>query len=111
MLTIPSHTSYALQPLDVACFKPFKVAFRAYKHAWNVKSNGCKVKKAHLASWVSLTLKKALTSTNIRAGFRGVRIWPLDIDAMISKMDPSEGFVPQSAAEIELEEQLNQKIL
>ena len=31
MLTIPFHTSYGLQPLDVACFKFFKVAFRAYK--------------------------------------------------------------------------------
>jgi hypothetical protein len=30
-ITPPSHTSHALQPLDVACFKPFKTAFRAYK--------------------------------------------------------------------------------
>jgi len=27
LLTFPSHTSHALQPLDVTCFKPFKVAF------------------------------------------------------------------------------------
>ena len=31
MFILPSHTSHGLQPLDVACFKPFKVAFRAYK--------------------------------------------------------------------------------
>ena len=37
MLTFSSHTSYGLQPLDVSCFKPFKVAFRAYKSAWYVK--------------------------------------------------------------------------
>ena len=31
MLSLPSHTSHALQPLDVACFKSFKSAFKAYK--------------------------------------------------------------------------------
>jgi hypothetical protein len=30
MITLPSHTSHVLQPLDVACFKPFKIAFKAY---------------------------------------------------------------------------------
>jgi hypothetical protein len=28
MITLPSHTSHALQPLDVVCFKPFKTTFR-----------------------------------------------------------------------------------
>ena len=31
MLTIQAHTSHGLQPFDVACFKPFKVASKAYK--------------------------------------------------------------------------------
>jgi len=28
MVTLPSHISYTFQPLDVTCFKPFKIAFR-----------------------------------------------------------------------------------
>jgi hypothetical protein len=28
MITLLLHTSHALQPLHVACFKPFKIAFR-----------------------------------------------------------------------------------
>ena len=32
MLMLASHTSHGLQPLDVVCFKPFKVVFRAYKN-------------------------------------------------------------------------------
>ena len=28
IVSLPSHTNHALQPLDVACFKPFKTAFR-----------------------------------------------------------------------------------
>jgi len=31
LLTFPSHTSHAMQPLDAICFKPFKQAFKAYK--------------------------------------------------------------------------------
>jgi len=32
LITLPSHTSHALQPLDVLSFKPFKIAFRTYKN-------------------------------------------------------------------------------
>jgi hypothetical protein len=28
MISLPSHTSYALQPLNVSCFEPFKIVFR-----------------------------------------------------------------------------------
>ena len=28
IVSLPSYTSHALQPLDVACFKPFKTAFK-----------------------------------------------------------------------------------
>ena len=33
MVSLPSHTSHALQPLDISCFKPFKQSFRAYRDA------------------------------------------------------------------------------
>jgi hypothetical protein len=31
LLTLPSHTSHALQPLDVSAFKPFKQHFQEYR--------------------------------------------------------------------------------
>ena len=31
MVSLSSHTSHALQPLDIACFKPFKQSFRIYR--------------------------------------------------------------------------------
>ena len=31
IVCLPSHTSHALQPLDVACFAPFKTTFRKYR--------------------------------------------------------------------------------
>jgi hypothetical protein len=39
MVTLPSHTSHALQPLDVACFKPFKTAFRKEKNTTMINRN------------------------------------------------------------------------
>jgi hypothetical protein len=34
LLTLPSYTSHALQPLDVSVFKPFKTFFREYRDFW-----------------------------------------------------------------------------
>ena len=76
MISLPSHTTFPLQPLDVACFAPFKKAFRAYRDLWIMQRNGKRVDKEHLAQWASLALKKALTTSNIRAGFKGCGIWP-----------------------------------
>jgi hypothetical protein len=40
LLTLPSHCSHAMQPLDVAVFKPFKGAFRVYMDAWTLQNRG-----------------------------------------------------------------------
>ena len=45
-----------------------------------------------LCEWTSTALKRALTTTNIRAGFRRVDIWPLDRDASKSAMALLTGF-------------------
>ena len=111
ILTLPSYTFYGLQPLNVACFKPFKVAFRAYKQVWSVRNPGSKVRKEDLACWISLALKKALTSTTIRVGFRGSGIWPLNFEAMKNQMGPSKQFIPPSDAEIRIDEELHQDIM
>ena len=44
MISLPSHTSHELQPLDKAYFKSFKVSFRAYRDLWNLKNYGRKCK-------------------------------------------------------------------
>ena len=62
-------------------------------------------KEGNLATWISLALKKTLTRNNIKAGFRGIGIWPLNFEAMKSKMGPSERFLPRNAAEVAQEEQ------
>ena len=101
MISLPSHTSHVLQPLDVACFGPFKKVFKAYRDLWNMQGKGNKVNKEHLAQWTFLALKKALTAPNIRAGFKGCGIWPLNFVAMKAKMGPSKAFKNPTCSEFQ----------
>jgi hypothetical protein len=39
MITLPFHTSHALQPLDVSCFKPFKITFKKDKDVAMSRNN------------------------------------------------------------------------
>jgi hypothetical protein len=39
MITLPSHTSHVLLPLDVNCFKPFKTIFLKKKDSSMVRNN------------------------------------------------------------------------
>jgi hypothetical protein len=48
----PSHTSHVLQPLDVSCFKPFKIALKKERNNAMVKNNHCEPNKCTLTSWV-----------------------------------------------------------
>ena len=57
MLTLPSHTSHVLQPLDVAVFKLFKIAFRSIRDQSSFHNQGRPVRKEDLATWVSQALK------------------------------------------------------
>jgi hypothetical protein len=53
MITLPSHTSHSLQPLDVFCFKPFKIAFRKVKNAAIFRNNHMEPNKITLTGWVN----------------------------------------------------------
>jgi hypothetical protein len=54
--TVPSHTSHALQPLDMSVFKPFKTFLREYRDFWTSRNFNQVVTKQILAHWVSLGL-------------------------------------------------------
>lgn len=92
ILTLPSHTSHALQPLDVSVFKPFKQYFREYRDFWTSRNMQQPAGKETLAQWVSLALKKALSAGNIKAGFEGTGIWPLNATAVDGQLAPSRVF-------------------
>jgi hypothetical protein len=56
MVTLPSHTFHALQPLDVACLKSFKITFRKESNTTMVTRNYIEPNKITLMRWVNKTL-------------------------------------------------------
>jgi hypothetical protein len=85
MITLPSHTLQALQPLYVSCFKPFKTTFKKVKNASMFRSNDMEPYKTTLTRWVDKTLKQLLTK-KIKSGFRNIGIlWAFNLKAMDGK--------------------------
>ena len=95
---LPSYTSHALQPLEVACCKPFNVAFRILRDGWSLTNKNKAMEKQNLHEWTSKALKVALTTSNIRVGFKRTGIWPLDRQAARVAMKPSERFEKRGCA-------------
>ncbi len=52
MITLPSHTSHALQPLVVSYFKPFKITFRKERNNSMVINNYNELDKTTFVCWV-----------------------------------------------------------
>ena len=97
IISLPSHTSHALQLLDLACFVPFKTAFRKHRDSWTLVNKNAKVGKKELCEWTSKVLQCALTSKNIKLGFEKVGISFLDCSATKGRMYPSIGFVMEDS--------------
>ena len=89
IVSLPSHTSHVLQPLDVSYFKPFKLAFRQIRDSWTLVNKGRIVEKQELCEWIAQALQKALSPKNIRSGFRKTGIWPLNSEVVSTQMLPS----------------------
>jgi len=73
----------------VACFKPFKIAFKKEKYITMVRRNYTKLNKRALARWEDKALHLTFTRKNIMSRFKGTRIWPLNPKAMDSKTSPN----------------------
>ena len=57
LVTLPTHTSHRLQPLDVSVFAPFNCGFKRYRDAWMLRNRGRGASKEILAMWVSAGLR------------------------------------------------------
>jgi hypothetical protein len=68
------------------------------------------VKEKDLAQRVPLSLKRALIPQNTRTEFKVTRIWTLNYDNMIDKMDHSMDFI-QKALEVQIKEILEEIVL
>jgi hypothetical protein len=93
MVTLFSHTPHALQPLYVAYFKPFKIAFRKEKDTTMINRNYIELKKIVLVGWVDKALDQAPSRKNIISRFKSIRIWPLDPKVMDERTDPNSLYI------------------
>jgi hypothetical protein len=93
MITFPSHTSHALQSLDVSYFRPFKFTFRKERDENMFRNNHRELNKVTLTCWVDRAFNQSLSKQNIKVGFKTIRIWPLNPRAMNDQSRPSELYI------------------
>ncbi|XP_064641955.1 uncharacterized protein LOC135496524 [Lineus longissimus] len=78
ILTLPPHSSNKMQPLDVGIFKPFKTYCSQAMDSWMMQNPGKPISIYEIAYCVGIAHEKAMTPSNITAGFRKSGIYPFD---------------------------------
>jgi hypothetical protein len=85
-LCMPPHSSHLLQPLDVGCFGPLKIAYgRAIERL--IRCSITHVSKTEFFPAFYAAHEAAMTRSNIEGGFRGAGLVPLNPESVISKLD------------------------
>ena len=95
IVCLPPHTSHALQVLDVAVFRAFKVNYSEVCREW-FKTSGCRtVCKATFPALLKKVWNK-LDPIHVINGFKKTGLYPLDKSAVDAKIirDPSKSGEP-----------------
>ena len=79
VIYLPAHTSHVLQPLDLSIFSPLKHGYRKYLNQLNNWSESTVLGKQAMIQCVQKARQDALTSKNIRAGWKATGLWPVSI--------------------------------
>ncbi|KAI5069585.1 hypothetical protein GOP47_0015886 [Adiantum capillus-veneris] len=108
IMTLPTHTSHKLQPLDVSVFKSLKVQFRKERDIWQQRTTSRQASKAELASIVAKAIKTSFTESNIKAGFETTSIWPFNPSAVDFKGMPCNHITLINNSEQVIEEEVSQ---
>ncbi|CAD6884613.1 unnamed protein product [Tilletia controversa] len=98
VICLPAHTTQALSPLDVSCFRPLK-EFWAEELRKEMMLTGC-VKRSDVVRLYGNARERGMTSANAISGFASTGIWPLTRLRAI----PQSKFIPDNPSEAELEE-------
>lgn len=78
IVTLPPHCSNKLQPLDVSCYAPFKAHYNSAVDSWLLHHPGTPMTIYQIAQCVGVAHDRALTPSNIKAGFLATGIFPYD---------------------------------
>ncbi|CAM4512565.1 unnamed protein product [Leuciscus chuanchicus] len=82
VVCLPSHTTHALQPLDVSLFGPLKEAFTKLATNMGLVRGDLVRGKKHFSSILKFAYPKAATVENIMKGFRMTGLFPLNRHAL-----------------------------
>ncbi|KAL2887357.1 hypothetical protein HOO65_050478 [Ceratocystis lukuohia] len=82
-LCMPPNSSRLLQPLDIGCFEPLK---QAYSQEIEELTESCNVSTAKFFQAFYAAHQATMTRSNIKNGFRGAGLVPLDPASVISKL-------------------------
>jgi hypothetical protein len=83
---MPPYLSYLLQLLNVGCFLPLKRAY-SNKISSLAQYSTKKIKKEAFLLAFKAAFKKAIIKDNIYAGFKGARLVPYNLEAVILKLN------------------------
>lgn len=78
LLSMPSHTSHYLQPLDVAVFKSLKTFFYESCRLWMKQHPGRRLTRQQFGFLLNQAWGKSATSGNAISGFRATGVFPLN---------------------------------
>jgi hypothetical protein len=85
-LCMPPHSSHLLQPLDVGCFGPLKVAYGKQIEGL-MRAHITHIAKEDFFPAFYAAHQSAMIEQNIRGGFRGAGLVPFDPENVVSKLD------------------------
>ncbi|KAL6158071.1 MFS-type transporter clz9 [Exserohilum turcicum] len=85
-LCMPPHSSHLLQPLDVGCFSPLKRAYSREVESL-IRNHINHITKLEFLPAFKAAFDRSFTPANIRSAFQGAGLVPLQLDAVLSKLD------------------------
>lgn len=89
---LPPNSTHLLQPLDVAFFRPLKIAWRGVLSDWK-KCTDSTLNKDAFPSLLKSTLEKIKMrqSSNIQSGFKATGLYPYKPECVLQKLPDYDG--------------------
>nr|XP_015910854.2 MFS-type transporter clz9-like [Parasteatoda tepidariorum] len=78
LLSLPTHCSHCLQPLDVSVYGPLKRYVNVAMNSWIKNHPGIRMTIYNIPEITRTTLPFALTPSNIASGLQKTGIWPFN---------------------------------
>ena len=78
MLSLPSHTTHRMQPLDVAFFRPLSTYYGQEADKWMRHNPGRPLTQYQVCSLFGKAYQRAASLETAANGFRNTGIWPVD---------------------------------